>query len=187
MPPTQEKPKQQPPPRKSRKAPPELQSSDCEVEGDRFSLRFVSHRDIPVVHIPHGVGDLEHDIGGVLLALEVVCRQQVAALAQVLSTAPTTSHHHRHYLHYTIFVISTVTSSQRPSTTMARTRLASSSSSSFPTTTTQQATTRRHSKLPQDDTARDGIIYPAQPRDTLPLPAVPAFGGHETCRPKRSR
>lgn len=43
-----------------------------------------SHRNIPVVHIPHGVGDLEHDVGSVLLALEVVRGQQVATFAQVL-------------------------------------------------------------------------------------------------------
>lgn len=56
-----------------------------------------TNRDIPVVHIPHSVGDLEHDVGGILLALEMVRCQQVAALAQVLQwTPPSIAHQALH-------------------------------------------------------------------------------------------
>lgn len=44
-----------------------------------------THGDIPVVHVAHGIGDLQHDVGGLSLALEVVRHQQIAPLTQVLT------------------------------------------------------------------------------------------------------
>lgn len=55
-----------------------------------------THRDIPVVHIPNCVGHPEHDVRGILLALEVVGCQQVTALAQVLPVEPQALFTHKH-------------------------------------------------------------------------------------------
>lgn len=49
-------------------------------------VQRVSHRDVSVVHVPYGAGDFAHDICCLLLALEMVRRQQVASLTQFLMT-----------------------------------------------------------------------------------------------------